>query len=198
MDQYAAIELETSVLAPGAYTGPKLFLRDTDNAFVNEEFTDPSFWVTEPDYAYILDSNLGYPLLVAKAEGSTWLCGRGVLGGNEYDTCLSITITNDWTYNVQQQLDLELPACDRFYSPFAKFSGIKKGRKRVVADPEPRSSHEVMLYTVPPGVSALEPAGSKFYGNLRFDKTVFRISKTTGYGYWYGWRYGQVEDIRIF
>lgn len=192
------IVIEPITIRPGSYSRPRAYLVDDDNPLLNEETTEAIFWTSDTDVAYVFNSVDGYPIIVAKADGTCDVFGSLQLADETLIGSTNLTVATGYDLGLTNSLSFIPSRSEMFNSPFGKVSGYNKGRKRATYDAESSSSSDALQSTKPPAPALLLLSASKLFGSQNFDRQAYTLSTQTGYGRWYGWKYGTVGTVQIF
>jgi len=192
--QRLRIDLESTTVAPTAYLIPRVMLYDDADPSALTDVTDSVTMTATTGNVVIHDSaQLGIPVIYGYSDGvDTVTAVTGMLSDS-----VQITVDSDWDYGLKPIIPIEAASREFFDTPWAKVNGYDKGRKRVVADPEQDEQTDVITSLEgdvnEPASISLSPA--TLIVPQTFDIRVFKTSRSSGYGKWYGYAYGVVEEV---
>jgi len=194
--QRLRIDLESSVVAPGAYLVPRIVLIDDDDPMTQTDVSAlglASLSVSTGKAEIFESTNLDRTLIYGVADGADTITATlGAITGT-----VDITVDSDWKFTLTPAIGVEPTNADYFRVPWAKVTGFDKGRKRSVLDPEPDDQTDVITSVGPdsnsPTSMSIMPAVPII--SQVFDIRVFKTSRATGYGKWYGRKFGVVTTL---
>lgn len=191
MSKYLRIDLESNTIAPSAYLVIRVMLLDSSNPEYLVDATNMCSINTYNGNAVLYNSiNLGRPLIYGVRNGPDTIN----VSYDTYSESANITVDSNWDFNISNSIPLE---SDVFTSPYSKVSGYNKGRKRVEHDEEHDDHSDVMGDHTEdrnkPNNIGVNP--DRIIMKQTFDATTIWTTKSTGYGRWYGRKFGVVEEL---
>jgi len=185
------IDLESDILAPTSYLVIRvMFLSSTDPTVRTDVTTLVSLSTANGNAIIYNSTDLERPLLYGVSDGSDTITATiGAASGTK-----SITVDSSWDYDINENFDMD---GDSFKVPYAKTSGYNKGRKRVNLDTEEDDQTDVMSNTTtdtnkPYSIGVMP---DRIVVKQTFDSSTVWTTKSSGYGRWYGRKFGVVEEL---
>ena len=190
---YLEISMPSNTFAVGTYRRPVSYLRRHDDAALRTE-VNAELWL-QGSVAYILNSPTLGLLVVATTAGTATLWARLQVDGEFVYGSVEITVDALYNWGLERSGDTEPTVAERKVAPFAHYSGYNRGVKMPFDSGEQTRSSDVVSVVPVATPSLIEIVTERPVGSQTFSIQEFVNVSKTGYGYSYGYNFGQVGEI---